>query len=176
MSEISFFRGIKRAFGILAVMTFIIFGCTKCVLCQQLVQPGDYIVIPNYIGNTLDPLYTLSGSVLHKDCANENEDAQKILSHYNFVKSLSKGLVCWLTNEPILNPDDFLDLVFFTMDTNHTLYPYNCMVFHRKNFKKWEKRFWIIEEIERLHRSDEWGGETLKTLANYLRRILEEDK
>ena len=78
---------------------------------------------------------------------------------------------CSLSGELIVNPDDYLNLGFFTEDKSHALYPYNCMAFHRRNFKTWEKNKWLIEQLEEYDASGLWGGDVLKRLIKQLNKI-----
>jgi len=155
-------------------MALVILGKTECKICGQPVNKGDFYGFPPFVGNTLDPLIIFNDSVFHKECAKNNQLAQNALKRYELIESLNTiPPRCSLTEELITNPDDYLNLGFFTEDESHALHPYNCMVFHRKNFKTWEKNRWIISEIEKLDQSGQWGGDGLKRLLRQLKNVVD---
>jgi hypothetical protein len=152
-------------------MAIIIREKTLCSLCGKVLHHEQKVVsFPPFVHNERDPLLLFHDAAFHEDCFSKHHFADRVLRRVTEMQQrIGPGnRACVVCSNQVKDPDDYFALGHLTDDEKHALFKYNYLQAHRSCLAKWPELPFLCRELERLNKSDTWGGKVLERLVTEL--------
>lgn len=155
-------------------MSIFIEGTSACQICEKKIGKNQsFQLMPAFIFNQTDPLFTLSDGAVHERCLRRHPDkaaVERALGEY-FEKTGPGNRRCSVCSEEITDPEDYILIPALTRDSTHPLFGFNFTHLHKSHMGQWEDLNKVIPLMKQLSKSG-WSGFDLEGLIFELTNAL----